>query len=122
MANAKKVRAKLRLLVIGIWSLVISSTDDFLHDVACHIGQPEVAAVEAIRQPLVIDAQQAQDRGVHVVDADTIDPRFETDVVGFAVMHAAANAAAGKPGRKRVRVVVAAWFLTLLSHWQPAEL
>lgn len=33
-----------------------------------HIRQPEVAALVSIGQPLVVDAQQVEDRGVHVVD------------------------------------------------------
>ena len=35
-----------------------------LDDVAVHVGQAEVAALEAERQPGVVDAQAVQDRGV----------------------------------------------------------
>ena len=37
-----------------------------------------------------------------------VDGRFKSEFVGFAVRHAAANAAAGHPHRKAVMIVVAA--------------
>ena len=37
-----------------------------------HVGQPEVAALEAVGQPLVVEAEQVQDRGVQVVDVDLV--------------------------------------------------
>ena len=50
-----------------------------------HVGQPEVAAVVAVRQPLVIHAEQVQDRGVQVVDADPVLDGLVADLVGRAV-------------------------------------
>ena len=45
------------------------------HDVAVHVGQAVVAALELEGQPRVVDAQAVQDRGVQVVDVDRIARR-----------------------------------------------
>ena len=37
-----------------------------------HIGQPEVAALEAVGQLRVIEAEQVQNRRVQVVDVDRV--------------------------------------------------
>ena len=41
-------------------------------DLAVHVGQAVVAALELERQPGVVDAQAVQDRGVQVVDVDAV--------------------------------------------------
>ena len=43
------------------------SGQDLVNDLAVDVGQPAVDAVVAERQPLVVDAEQVQDRGVEVV-------------------------------------------------------
>ena len=57
---------------------------------AAHVGQPEVAALEAVGQPRVVDAQQVQDRGVQVVDVDRVLDGGVAELVGLAVGDAAA--------------------------------
>src|SRR5271167_2781006 len=42
----------------GVEMSAVASRQDFTHHVAVHIGQPEVTAAEAVRQPFVIDAQE----------------------------------------------------------------
>ena len=66
-------------------------------DLAVHVGQPHVAAAEAVGQPLVVDAQQMQHRGVQVVDLDLVFDGVVAVVVGGAVDGAALDAAAGQP-------------------------
>ena len=75
---------------------------------AVHVGQAEVAAGVAVGQPLVIEAQQVQDRRVQVVDVDLVLDGVVAVVVGRAVAEAALDAAAGQPHREALRVVVAA--------------
>src|SRR5688572_30486310 len=41
---------------------------DLPHDAAVHVGQAEVAAGVAVGEPLVVQAQKMEDRGVQVVD------------------------------------------------------
>ncbi len=49
-----------------------------------HIGEAEVAALEAIRQFRVIEAEQVQQRRVQVVDVDLVLRGVEAEFVGFA--------------------------------------
>ena len=41
-----------------------------MDDFAAHVGQAEIAPLEAIRQPRVVEPQQVQDRGLQVVRMD----------------------------------------------------
>ncbi len=52
-----------------------------------HIGQSTIDAVVADGKPLMIDAQQLQDRGVDVVDLRGVVAiqRFVAPLIGFAV-------------------------------------
>ena len=50
-----------------------------------HVGQAEVAALVAVGQPLVIEAEQVQDRRLQVVDVDRVLDDVEAEVVGRAV-------------------------------------
>ena len=84
-----------------------------------HVGQPEVAALEAVGQPLVVDAEQVQHRGVQVVDVDDVLDGVVAELVGRAVGDAALDAAAGQPDREALDVVVAA---VALGHRRAAEL
>ena len=52
------------------------------------VGQAEVAAAVAVRQLLVVEAHQVQDRRVQVVDVDAVLDRVEAELVGRAVDHA----------------------------------
>jgi hypothetical protein len=45
-------------------TIVHGLCQDLLNNFAMHVGQAEVAALEAIGQPLVVQAQQVQDRGL----------------------------------------------------------
>ena len=54
-------------------------------------------ALELERQPLVVDAQAVQDRGVQVVDVDRVLDDVVAEVVGLAVDDARLDAAAGHP-------------------------
>ena len=56
-----------------------------LHHFAMHVGQPHVAAAEAVGQPLVVDAEQVQHRGVQVVDLDLVLDGVVAVLVGRAV-------------------------------------
>ena len=74
-----------------------------------HIGQPPVDAVVAERQFLVVDAEQMQNRRVHIVAIGRIVGGFVGPFVAFAVSHAAFDAAARQPIRERERIVIAAF-------------
>ena len=50
-----------------------------------HVGQAELAALIGVGQPLVVQAQQVQDRGLQVVDVDRVFDDVEAQFVGRAV-------------------------------------
>src|SRR5260370_11832785 len=62
-----------------------------------------------------------KDGRVQVGDADALDDCLVADLVRLAVKRASLDAAAGHPGRKGVRVVVASGLGTFLGDRQPAE-
>src|SRR5260221_11989188 len=52
---------------VGVQACAGTSGQDVLHDVAVHVGQAEVAALEAVGEALVLDAQQVQHGRLEVV-------------------------------------------------------
>ena len=56
----------------------------FAHHPPMHIRQPEIAARIAIGEPLVIEAEQPQDRRLQIVDVDLRLDRLEAERVGRA--------------------------------------
>ena len=63
----------------------LGSTDQALDDIPVHVGQPEVAALEAIGQPRVVKAHEVQDRGLEIVDVHPVVDGVVSQVVGCAV-------------------------------------
>ena len=97
------------------------SRQQLRHDIAMHIGQAEIAALEAIGQLGVVEAEQVQDRGVEVVDVDFVGGRVEAELVGLAESCSRFHAAAGQPHAETIRVMVAA-VVASLDHRSAAEL
>ena len=89
-------------------SATVSSRQQAFHHVPVHVGQAEVAALELVGQPRVVDAQAVQDRGVQVVDVDGVVHDVVAEVVGLAERDAGLDAAAGHPDGEAAGVVVAA--------------
>ena len=84
------------------------SADDLSHHVPVNVSQPEVAATVVVSQALVIDAHQVQDRRMQVVNVDNVLDRMPAVLVGGAVDHSAAHAAAGQPHAETKRMMFAA--------------
>ena len=72
-----------------------------------HIGQPIFAALESIKQPLVVEAELVEDGGLEIVDVDFVFGDFEAELVAGAVGDAAFHTATGHPLRVHIRVMVA---------------
>src|SRR5437870_8975373 len=72
----------------------------FLHELSVDVGEPEIAALEAISEFGVVKAEEVQQRGVQVVDVDTIFGHVESELVGLAQSGPGLDAAAGQPHRK----------------------
>mgnify|MGYP003541572192 CR=1 FL=1 len=83
-------------------------TQAFLHDFALHIRQAEIAALVAVGQPKVIDAEEVEDGRVEVIDVDGFLDRVVAELVGRAVDVPLLDARPGHPDREAVGVMVAA--------------
>src|SRR5262245_52389885 len=78
------------------------------HNIPMHIRQPEIASLEAIRQPRVLDPKTLENRRVQVVNVHRIAGDVVAVIVRLAELDAWANAAAGHPEREAAAVMVAA--------------
>ena len=72
------------------------------------VGQSEVAALIRVRQSFVVDAQQVQNRGLQIVNVDSIFGDVDAVVVGPPPGHAALNASTSHPHGKTAWVMIAA--------------
>src|SRR5258708_18295670 len=73
-----------------------------------NVREPEVAALEAVGELLVINAHAVQDGRVQIVDVDRIFHDIVTVVVGLAETEAGLDSAAGHPDRITAAMVIAA--------------
>src|SRR5258708_4099836 len=100
-ASGRSRRASITSSLVDM-AFILCTTTQFLRDhrvyhLPLHIGQAEVAATVAIRQPFVVEAHEVQDGGVQVVDADALVHGAMADLVGGAVAGAALRAASRHP-------------------------
>ena len=72
------------------------------------IGQTEVAAGKAVRQAFVVESQQVQNRGVHVVHVANIFNRLHAEVICRAVNRSTFDSATSHPDGESFRVMIAA--------------
>ena len=73
-----------------------------------HAGEPLLEALVFERQPIVVDAETVEQRGVEVADVDWVLHDVVGEVVGGAVHDTWFDAAAGHPHAEAARVMVAA--------------
>ena len=67
---------------------------NIVHDPAVDVGQPEVAAGEAVGEPLVVEPHKMQNRRVQISHVNLVFGGPQPDRVGGAVVAAAADAGA----------------------------
>src|SRR6266542_4896230 len=89
------------------------SIKDLPYNMALNVRQPEIAAGVAEGQARVVQAEQVQQRRVHIVHVDLARNRLMAELVGLAVSDAGTHTTARKPHREAARVVVAAGAVTL---------
>jgi hypothetical protein len=82
--------------------------NDIPDDVAVIIRQPEIPTVVAVRQLLVIETKQRQDRGVQIVNVHAIDLSAITELIRLAITRAAFYSTAGHPAAETAAVMIAA--------------
>src|SRR5262245_3951656 len=88
--------------------------DQLTNHTAVDVGQPKIAARIAVRESLVVEPEQVQNRGVQIVDVHAILDRAEAELIGRAMHVAAADAAASEPRRKTPMIVIATVDLALV--------
>src|SRR5204862_8215008 len=84
-----------------------TSGENLFHDLAVHVGEPEVAALILERQLRMLDAQQVKDRRLEIMDVDRVLLDVVAEFVGLAEGEAGLHAAARHPDREAARVMVA---------------
>ena len=97
------------------------SSQDFLHHVAMHIRQTEIATLEAERQFQMIEPQEMEDRRLEIMDMHAILRGSESQFVGRADVCSGPYAAAGEPHGEGVDVVIAANAVAVLAHRSSAK-
>ena len=83
------------------------SGDNVTHDVTVYVGQAEVSTRVSIGQLLMVEAHEVQDRGVQIVNVDSVFDGGQSKLIGRAVAESAFDTAAGHPDGVAVVVVVA---------------
>src|SRR5437867_1917539 len=81
-----------------------------------HISKPEIAALEAEGQLLVIQTEQMENRCMQVVHMHAIFDRVKTKFVGLADDRARFYSATRQPHRECVNVVIAPGGVAVLAH------
>ena len=84
--------------------------------VAVDVGQAEVAALEAVGEPLVIQPELVQHGRVQAVHVAFLIDRAKPELIRLADDVAGLDAAAGHPHRERGDVMVAPRRLPRLAH------
>src|SRR5262245_34418300 len=92
-----------------------------LDDLAAHIGQAEVAALEPVGQSRVVETQEMEKGGVEVVDMNPILDDLESQLIGLAICDPGLDTAAGQPHREGIGMMIAAVRAAALHHGSPAE-
>ena len=69
------------------------SSEDVLHHFAEDIGEAEVAALEPVGEPLVVDAHEMHEGGLKIVDVDFVHHGIHAEIVGRAIGQAGLHAA-----------------------------
>ena len=73
-----------------------------------NVRQPEVTALEAIRELLMVHTKQMQDRGVEIMNVNRLIDNVVAEIVGLAVNLSAFDATTRHPHREVARVMVTA--------------
>src|ERR1700722_14274317 len=82
------------------------SCEKFVDDVAVDIREAKVAALEAIGQLLVIEAEQMQNGGVQIMHVDFVLAGIEAKIIRSAEGDARLDAAARHPDAETIRMMI----------------
>ncbi len=85
-----------------------TSRQDLVDHAAAEVGEAVVAAVVAVGEFFVIEAEEVEEGGVEVIHVDFVFDGFVAELIGGAVVDAGFDAAAGHPNGKTFGIVIAA--------------
>src|SRR3954469_3329939 len=88
--------------------LLVQLREDALDDLTLYVGQAKVAALEAVGEFLMIDAEETKHCGMQIVHFDDLPDRTVSELVGRAIGQAAFDSRARHPDGKARNVMVAA--------------
>ena len=83
------------------------SADDFLQDAAVHVGESHVASAEAKSELFVVDAEQVQDGGMHIVNIDGVFHGAHPHFVGGTERRATTDTGTSHPDAVAAHMMVA---------------
>ena len=110
----------LRTCLFALVSIVsVKSGEQIVDDATFHIGQAEVATGVSVGQLFMIDSQQVQQRGVHIVHVDLVLNRFMPEFIGRPKGKTRFDTAATQEVSKAFRVVIAT--IGPLFEWVTTE-
>src|SRR5215831_8049574 len=89
-------------------------------NVAVHVGQAKIPALEFVREPGVIEAEQLKHCGMQVVDVNLVLGHVETEVVAFTQSDSRLHAATRQPHCESVGMMISA-VVPALHHGSTAE-
>ena len=100
----------------------LNSGQNGLDHLAGDIGEALVSAGMGVGEPLMVEPEQVQQRGVQVIDAHAIHGGLVPHVIRLPEVDPSPHSAPGEPGRKGMRVVVPPRLLPALGDRESAEL
>src|SRR5258705_9619176 len=87
---------------------VMSLSEESIHHLPVHVGEPVVAALELEGQPGVVDAKAMQHCRVQVMNVHRVAGNVVAEIVRLAVCQPGLDAAASQPNGEAARMMVAA--------------
>ena len=69
----------------------------------------------------MIEAQEAQNRGMQVMDMNLVHRRVETEIIRLTQRHARTDTPAGQPHRETIRMMITT-IISALHHRRPTKL
>ena len=97
------------------------SRQQFGDEFPVNVGKPEIAALKAERELLMVEAEQMKNRRVQVVNVRAVFHGIEPEFVGLADNRPGSHAAAGEPHGESVYVMIAAGRFAVFAHRRASE-
>src|SRR6266581_6344724 len=81
-------------------------SEELIHHFAGDVRQAEIAALKTVGEPLVVQAEQVEDRRVEIIHVDRVGDDVPADLIRFTDDLPAFDATARQPNTERERMMV----------------